>query len=98
MCKILEQKLQDSKDKKKYADIGNVKNGDEISVYYDGKYAKSIFVTGGPLSSADGDLSDLEDLFSNINLTIYDPKGAKAGDEVSVYYDGVFITKLTIDK
>lgn len=193
-------------------DIGNVKNGDEISVYYDGKYASSIFVTGGPIAS-DTDLSGMEDFFSNIDLeeytkmvmeqakegekqfpvklevkesskdvnpvdgglfitsdkvecrslklscpndvysfgmelynntgsdktfdqtkfviekekgvylnpfvfeqvrepetvggdtkrlwttfTIYDPKGVKAGDEVSVYYDGVFITKLTVEK
>lgn len=28
-------------------DIGNIKNGDEVSVYYDGKYVTSIFVEGG---------------------------------------------------
>ena len=29
--------------------------------------------------------------------TIYNPKDLKIGDEVSVYYDGVFITKLTVE-
>lgn len=29
--------------------------------------------------------------------SIYDPKDLKEGDEISVYYDGVFITKLTVE-
>ena len=29
-------------------DKGNIKNGDEVSVYYDGKYITSIIVGGGP--------------------------------------------------
>jgi hypothetical protein len=29
-------------------DIGKLKNGDEVSVYYDGKYVTSIIVGGGP--------------------------------------------------
>lgn len=33
-----------------------------------------------------------------MSYTVYDTKGVEAGDEVSVYYDGVFITKLTAEK
>ena len=194
-------------------DIGNIKNGDEISVYYDGSYVTSLFVTGGPKNSEEDDLSELKDFFENIDMeeytkmileqakegekqfpvklekkdsskdvqpidgglfitadevecrslklscpgevfsfgvelynntgsdktfdqtkfviekeegvylnpfvfeevrepetvsgemkrlwmayTIYDPRELKIGDEVSVYYDGVFITKLTVEK
>ena len=32
-----------------------------------------------------------------MSYQIYDPKGLQTGDEVSVYYDGVFITKLTVE-
>ncbi len=193
-------------------DLGNIKNGDEISVYYDGEYVTSIFVTGGLKTSVDG-LAELESFFEGIDIeeytkmvmeqakaeeeknpvtlekkdsskdvnpvdgglfitadnvecrslklscpgnvfsfgmelynntgsdktfdqtkfviekeegvyvnpfvfeqvrepetvggdtkrlwmsyTIYDPKDLETGDEVSVYYDGVFITKLTVEK
>jgi hypothetical protein len=33
-----------------------------------------------------------------MSYNIYDPKDLKVGDEVSVYYDGVFITKLTVEQ
>ena len=33
-----------------------------------------------------------------VNDTIYNPKNLKAGDEVSIYYDGVFITKLKVEE
>ena len=32
-------------------DRGNLKNGDEVSVYYDAKYVTSLFVGGGPKNS-----------------------------------------------
>lgn len=32
-------------------DTGNIKNGDEIKVYFDGEYVTSITVTGGPMTS-----------------------------------------------
>jgi hypothetical protein len=51
-------------------DIGNIKNGDEISVYYDDRYVTSIFAGGGPATD-DADLSDVEDFFSNIDLEEY---------------------------
>lgn len=40
--------------------------------------------------------ADLKRLW--VAYTIYDPKGLKEGDKVSVYYDGVFITTLTAEK
>ena len=33
-----------------------------------------------------------------MSYTIYDPKDIEGGSEVSVYYDGVFITKVTVEE
>ena len=52
-------------------DIENLKNGDEVSVYYDGKYATSIFVKGGSKASDDADMESLEDLLGGISLEEY---------------------------
>ena len=56
-------------------DLRNIKNGDEISVYYDGKYVASIFVSsilveGGP-KATDGDLADPENFFEGIDIEEY---------------------------
>ncbi|MBQ7562909.1 MAG: hypothetical protein IJT16_02845 [Lachnospiraceae bacterium] len=52
-------------------DIGNIKNGDEVSVYFDGSYVTSLFVTGGPKTSDEEDLSELKDFFETIDMDEY---------------------------
>ena len=51
-------------------DVGNLKNGDEVSVYYDDKYVTSIFVKGGPVSTMD-DTEEIENYFAGVDLDEY---------------------------
>ncbi len=52
-------------------DLGGIKSGDEISVYYDDEYIAGILVGGGPKASDNDSLQDLENFFADIDLEEY---------------------------
>jgi len=51
-------------------DKGNLKGGDEVSVYYEDRYVSSIFVKGGPVSTMD-DTEEIENYFAGVDLDEY---------------------------